>query len=247
MPRLRKHIHRPSPVSLIPHLLKHAQISCQRIWSTGHINYRLRFHRCHGLNKRLGASGSWRVHEDDIYGVAGCGHLHHEFGSVVAVEAYVFDIITFGVLNSVADGVSIQFYADDFFGFGCGNDADGADSAVGIQYSLIAGQTGQFDGFAVQVLGLDRVDLVEGFRGDAEFAAAQFVLDIAFAVQNVFFIAQYHAGTAVVDVLDNGGDLRVLLAQGFDEVVLGREYRGCGDQHDHDLAAGETAADQDMA
>ena len=82
---------------------------------------------------------------------------------------------------------------------------------------------------------------------DAEFAAAQFVFNVSFAEQNVFFITQYHAGAAVVDVLDNRGDLRVFLAQGFDEVVLGREYRGCGDQYHHDLAAGEAAADQNMA
>ena len=63
----------------------------------------------------------------------------------------------------------------------------------------------------------------------------------------MFFIPQYHAGAAVVDVLDNGRNLRVFLAQGLDEVVLGREYRGCSDQHHHDLAAGETAANQHMA
>ena len=39
----------------------------------------------------------------------------------------------------------------------------------------------------------------------------------------------------------------MFLAQDFDEVVLGREYRGCGDQHDHDLAAGEAAANQHVA
>ena len=82
---------------------------------------------------------------------------------------------------------------------------------------------------------------------DAEFAAAQFVFDVAFAEQNVFFIPQYHTGAAVVDVLNNGSNLRMFLAQGFDEVVLGWEYRGRSDQHDHDLTAGEAAADQDMA
>ncbi len=117
MPRLRKHIHRPCPFSLIPHLLKHAQISCQRIWSARYIDDSLCLYCCHGLNKRLGTSGSWRVHEDYIYGVTRCGHLHHEFGCIVAVETDIFDIVTFGVLDSVADGIGIQFYADDFFGF----------------------------------------------------------------------------------------------------------------------------------
>ena len=82
---------------------------------------------------------------------------------------------------------------------------------------------------------------------DAEFAAAQFVFNVAFAIQNMFFVTQHHAGAAVVDVLHNGSNLRMFLAQGLDEVVLGREYRGCGDQHHHDLAAGEAAADQHVA
>ena len=140
MPRRRKHIHRPCPICLIPHLLKHAQISCQRVRSARHIDDSLCFHCCHGLDECLGTSGSWRDHEDYVYGVTGCGHLHHEFGGIVTIEAYVFDIITFGVLDSIADGVGVQLYADDFFGFGCGDDADGSDSAVGIQYALVAGQ-----------------------------------------------------------------------------------------------------------
>ena len=40
---------------------------------------------------------------------------------------------------------------------------------------------------------------------------------------------------SVIKVLDDRGDLRVLLSQNPDKIISGREHRGRGDKHHHDL------------
>ena len=87
-------------------------------------------------------------------------------------------MVSFGVCYGIADGVRVQFDADDFSGIAGCDEADGSDSAVGVQDAFVSGETGQGDGFFVQVFRLNRVDLVEGLRGDAEGAAAEFILDV---------------------------------------------------------------------
>ena len=82
------------------------------------------------------------------------------------------------VCYGIADGVRVQFDADDFSGIAGCDEADGSDSAVGVHDAFVSGETGQGDGFFVQVFRLNRVDLVEGLRGDAEGAAAEFILDV---------------------------------------------------------------------
>ena len=85
-------------------------------------------------------------------------------------------MVSFGICYGIADGVRVQFDADDFSGIAGCDEADGSDSAVGVQDAFVSGEAGQGDGFFVQVFRLNRVDLVEGLRGDAEGAAAEFIL-----------------------------------------------------------------------
>ena len=134
-------------------------------------------------------------------------------------------MVSFGVCYGIADGVRVQFDADDFSGVSGRNEADGSDSAVGIHDALVSGQTGQGDGFFVQVLCLNRVDLVEGLRGDAEGAAAEFIFDVAASEEDNIAFSEHHAVGAVVDIQYDGGDLRVEFAQGLHEVVFRWEDR----------------------
>lgn len=67
---------------------------------------------------------------------------------------------------------------------------------------------------------LNRVDLVEGLRGDAEGAAAEFILDVTASEEDNVAFSEYHAVGAVVDVQYDRGDLRVEFAQGLYEVVF---------------------------
>ena len=72
----------------------------------------------------------------------------------------------------------------------------------------------------VQVFRLNRVDLVEGLRGDAEGAAAEFILEVTSSEEDHVAFSEYHAVGAVVDVQYDRGDLRVEFAQGLYEVVF---------------------------
>ena len=96
----------------------------------------------------------------------------------------------------------------------------GGDSAVGVQDAFVSGEAGQGDGFFVQFFRLNRVDLVEGLRGDAEGAAAEFILDVTASEEDNVAFSEYHAVGAVVDVQYDRGDLRVEFAQGLYEVVF---------------------------
>ena len=78
--------------------------------------------------------------------------------------------------------------------------ADGSDSAVGVHDAFVSGEAGQGDGFFVQVFRLNRVDVVEGLRGDAEGAAAEFILDVTASEEDNVAFSEYHAVGAVVDV-----------------------------------------------
>lgn len=98
------------------------------------------------------------VHEDYVGFFAFFGHGDHEGAGVVLVEGDVFDSISFGVCYGIADGVRVQFDADDFSGIAGCDEADGSDSAVGVHDAFVSGETGQGDGFFVQVFRLNRVD-----------------------------------------------------------------------------------------
>ena len=118
-------------------------------------------------------------------------------------------MVSFGVCYGIADGVRVQFDADDFSGIAGCDEADGSDSAVGVQDAFVSGEAGQGDGFFVQVFRLNRVDLVEGLRGDAEGAAAEFILDVTASEEDNVAFSEYHAVGAVVDVqYDRGWNLR---------------------------------------
>ena len=92
--------------------------------------------------------------------------------------------------------------------------------AVGVHDAFVSGEAGQGDGFFVQIFRLNRVDLVEGLRGDAEGAAAEFILDVTASEEDNVAFSEYHAVGAVVDVQYDRGDLRVEFAQGLYEVVF---------------------------
>ena len=118
-------------------------------------------------------------------------------------------MVSFGVCYGIADGVRVQFDADDFSGIAGCDEADGSDSAVGVHDAFVSGEAGQGDGFFVQIFRLNRVDLVEGLRGDAEGAAAEFILDVTASEEDNVAFSEYHAVGAVVDVQYDRGDLRM--------------------------------------
>ena len=218
--RPRKHVIPPCLFRLVSVFRQIPQISCQCLRIAGNVDY---FFRSEGYDRGqegfIAACSRW-VHEDYVGFFAFFGHGDHEGAGVVLVEGDVFDLVSFGVCYGIADGVGVQFDADDFFRVAGCNEADGSDSAVSVHDALVSGKAGQGDGFFVQVFRLNRVDLVEGLRGDAEGAAAEFILDVTASEEDNVAFSEYHAVGAVVDVQYDRGDLRVELAQGLYEVVF---------------------------
>ena len=245
--RPRKHVIPPCLFRLVSVFRQIPQISCQCLRIAGNVDY---FFRSEGYDRGqegfIAACSRW-VHEDYVGFFAFFGHGDHEGAGVVLVEGDVFDLVSFGVCYGIADGVGVQFDADDFFRVAGCNEADGSDSAVSVHDALVSGKAGQGDGFFVQVFRLNRVDLVEGLRGDAEGAAAEFILDVTASEEDNVTFSEYHAVGAIVDVQYDRGDLRVEFAQGFYEVVFRREDRRYADEDDHDLAGGKTGAHHNVA
>ena len=168
----------------------------------------------------------------------------HPGGSVCGNKADVFDPIQPGVADGIPYGGGILFHPDDLSGSLGGKNADGADAAVGVQHPFPAGQSGGLDSAPVQHLGLGGIDLVERAGRDTESFAAKDIADRTGTVQDLFPVAQQNAGFAAVDILYDGGDLRMLPQQRLDEVRTGGKNGGGGDQHHHDLPGVNAAAHQ---
>ena len=50
--------------------------------------------------------------------------------------------------------------------------------------------------------------------------AAQYILDIPLPVEHLLFIAKNHAGIAVIDIGNNGGDLRVQFPERLHKIIF---------------------------
>ena len=76
------------------------------------------------------------------------------------------------------------------------------------------------DRFLVQFFGLHRINLIEGPGRDPECLSTECICDIAFTIQHLFPLTQHHTGVLVVDVLDDRGNLRMLLTQCLDKIIF---------------------------
>ena len=175
--------------------------------------------------KALVAPGTGRVHENNIGPHLICRHLLHVFPGVADGEPAVFDAVQSGVCYRVVHRVAVYLDADDLLCLIRGAEADGADAAVGVEHGLGSGETGKADGGGIELLGLDGVYLIERAGGDAEALAAEHVLDIAAAVDDFLARAEDDRAEAVVDIENDGGDLRVLFQQLLEKGLLEFEYR----------------------
>lgn len=199
---------------------------------------------CRGGQKFRGAAAAGRVHHQEIQREIILSGGLHPGGSVCGNKADVFDPIQSGVAHGVPHGGGILFHPDDLSGPLGGKDADGADAAVGVQHPFPAGQSGGLDGAPVQHFGLGGIDLVERAGREAESFAAKGIADRTGTIQDLFPVTQQNAGFTAVDILYDGGDLRMFPQQCLDEVGAGGKNGGGGDQHHHDLPGVNAAAYQ---
>ena len=211
MSRKRKHIISPAPFGLVSVFFEPRHVSCECFRVAGNVDDAVRCKADNGGEEGFIASGTRRIHKYDICVLARFCHFGHKYASVVLIKGNVFCLIHFGISVGIAHGIRVQFHADDLPGFLCCHQPDGSDSAVGIDHALFSGQIGQLDRFSVKELGLHRIDLIKGFRRNAESSAAQFILNVTFSVEYSFFFSEHHACLLVVDVQYNRCDFRVQL------------------------------------
>ena len=191
----------------------------------GDIDHPFGRHFYQRAQKLLAAACTRRIHEYHVAALVLLGARLHEFACVAFVKADVLQLVELCVADGVAHRVSVQLNADDPpCALLCGDDADGADPAVGVKHGFVSFQMGIFHRFSVQGFGLDGINLIEAFRRNAEAASAENILDIAFAVEDGLPLSEDEIGVEIVDVLHNGSDGGKLLPDRAHEVVFGGEY-----------------------
>ncbi len=243
-----EHIHRlhlPHPVGLLRG--QHRQVPRLGSRIAGDIDDPRRGAAQRRLQKGRVGSGPRRVHKQHVDRLTHLRQLGHIFTRIGADKSGVLDPVAGGVFLGVGDGVRVDLDAQHLSGIFRGRKADRADAAVGVQHPFLSGQAGVLDRRFVEYLGLHRIDLVEGSGRDPEGQAAEGILDVPLAVEDLLSLAQQQIGLAVVDGKDDRRDLGVRPKQRRRKVFLGRKDRRSGDQHHHHLSGGKASADQQMA
>ncbi len=243
----REHVHRHGLDSFVPSLDQDSRVPGQGLWVAGDVHDGFRLQGQYGIQELHVAAGAGRVHHQHVQRETLLRHLYHETPRIVTEELRVRHPVELGVLLRIPDGVGVQLHADELLHMVRCAQADGACAAVGVQQRLLPGEAGVFDGGAVEDLRLPGVDLVEALRADAEPLAAQLVLHVPGAVEDDILCAQDHAGFLLVDVENDGGDLRVPFDQIRHEGFAAGELRRRRHQHYQDLPCYMTGTHQYMA
>ncbi|MNC47921.1 hypothetical protein D3C75_970080 [compost metagenome] len=124
---------------------------------------------------------------------------------------------------------------------------DCPDAAIGVDHCLVPGQACVLYGFAVQNLGLGRVDLVEGTGRDGELHIADVVINDVSAPQHAGVAAEDYVGPLGVDVLADALHLRQRPEDAADPGIQMRDIAAVRDQDQHHFASAEGFLHHDMA
>ena len=199
------------------------------------------------LQELLAAPAPGRIHEQHVRLIPVCSHLPQEFPRVLLVETDIGDLIALRIAYGIPDGLPVQLHPQHLGRLSAGDHADGTGSAVSVQDCLLPCKPCVLHDLFIQLPGLDRIHLIEGFGGYPECHAAELILNVPLAVYHLLLLPQHHAGILVIDIDHYGGDLRVELQQGLHEILLGGHHRISQHQHHHDLSGGMPYPDQHMA
>lgn len=246
MLRAGEHVHGRGAQGPEPVLGQVGEVAGEGGGIAGDVHHALGRKRADGAQEVLVAAAAGRVHEEHVERLPRFGHAQQEAARVCAVELRVADAVPARVPRRILYGGRVELHADQARAAVRGTQPDGADAAIGVQDRLRPLEAGVVQGARIEALGLLRIDLIKGLRRDAERLAAEHVLYGSRAVEDDVALAQDHGGRAVVDVEDNGSDLRVRCEQRPHKVVLARQNRLDRDQHHQDLARRPRRPDQDV-
>ena len=115
-----------------------------------------------------------------------------------------------------------------------------------VEQDIVRLKLGVFGSDAVEALGSQRVDLIEGEGAEADGHAAEGVLDAARAIEGHALLAEDDVGLFGVDIDEDGGNIAELFPeQSYQRITVG-ELRAGADEADHDLAAVCAPAQEDV-
>ena len=151
MTRMRKHIHGLNFFNPVAVFAKEQQVALKGFNRTGNIDHSFRGGFNNAAEKIQAASGSRRIHENNVEPFVRLRRLNHEAACVGAEKADVFTFVEPRVENCVRNRVLVQLNSDNInFGALCRNNADCARSAVGVKHTVALFQLGKFNCSAVK-------------------------------------------------------------------------------------------------
>ena len=162
---------------------KSCNVSCQRGGVAGDVDDAAGGHLGHGLDHVFAHALSRRVDDDDVGPDAFLREALRGLAGVGAEEFGVCDMVCLCVFLRILNRGVHDLHAVDLFDVPGKTECDRAAAAVKIQRSLRLGESGKFDGFFIEPLGLVVVDLIKRRRGEAEGEAEQPVCEILLALE----------------------------------------------------------------
>ncbi len=177
MGRMRKHIHRLGFDRAVAAVLQDAKVAGQRGRVARDVHDALRAKLQHRVEQARVAALAGRVDDDDVGRHPGCLPPRQDVFGGADGKFGVGDAVQRGVAASVLDRFGDDLDAVDAARVLGEEQGDRSDAAIGVDHRLLAGEGGVFHRGAIQALGLRRVHLEEGARGDREPDAPDVVVD----------------------------------------------------------------------
>ena len=134
-----EHVDRLDAAELVAAGEEHVEVAALGVDIAGDIDDALRRAFEQRGEKALVAPGAGRIHENNVGLHLVRRHLLHVLTRVADGEPAVFDTVQTGVCYRVVHRVAVYLDADDLLCLIRSAEADGADAAVGVEYSLISG------------------------------------------------------------------------------------------------------------
>ena len=245
MVRVRKHVEGVGDLGAVAESAEYSDIPRLGLGIAGDVDDPFRTQPCQSVQERRGTARAGRVDEGGVDRRALFGKCFHVIPAVGGGETDIFDAVQLRVEPCVADRLRVQLDGEYLLRVPRGDDADGADSAVGVQHGLGAAEFAKLDRLAVQLFGLGMIDLVERGGGDEEALSAQHVGDMPFSEQHARCLAVEELASVTVDGINGGGEPRTRLLQSGREGAFRRKDRVRADDDRHHLAGALRLAQND--
>ncbi len=225
---VREHVHRLYALKPIATLAQHLDVACLRDYVARDVRHALGSKRAHRREELRRRTGARRVHDERVKALRS-SVARRGYQVFRCVRAHKATALVQPVGNAIAPrcghraGDLLHANDLDVRALVRGADADGSRAAVRVEQPHPGHNARSGNGQPVEDLGLRRVCLVEARGANLERAPQQLVVHDARAIQRAALAAQNRVGSALVDVLDNACDLRLVAEDVFHELLGARK------------------------